>query len=97
MGHSWREMDPKGADEHDRRIERRNRIWTRLENLPLSCFTFGEFRILRRFIEERGYSETDLSYLEEKIDDFLKKHPVYCFKCGAIRKEHPKHKCKSEE
>lgn len=85
MGHSWCEMDPKGAREQELRIERRNRIWKEIENVPLSFFAVGEFLVLRRFIED-GASEADLAVLEQKI-------AMFCRNCGANIKENPNHRC----
>lgn len=51
---------------------RRERINEGLEKMPLSCFTFGEYRVLRRFIENRGCSEADIVFIENKIAEFEK-------------------------
>ena len=67
MGLAWEAMGLDRA-EHDKRIARRERIWIGLEGLPLSCFTVGEYQILRRFIENKGCTKEDLSCLEKKIE-----------------------------
>ena len=78
---------------------RRDRIYKGLEKMPLSCFTFGEFRILRRFIENRGCSETDIVFIEGKIAEFESKsvsdrlRSMFCRNCGANIRNDSDHRC----
>lgn len=98
MGHGWREMDPKGAEAHDRRIERRNKIFTEIEKMSLSFLTVGEFLILCRLLDDRA-SDTDLAILERKIDEFAGQSSMnqlrntFCHYCGANIKGVPDHRC----
>lgn len=56
MGHSWREMDPQGAAEHDARLTRRTKNYKAIQKLPLSDLTLGELLTLI----ERGARHYDL-------------------------------------
>lgn len=92
MGHSWREMDPKGAEEHDKRIERSNRAWEGVKNIPLSFFTVGEYLSLNRFIEDAA-SDTDMKVVEKIIAKFKKLNPVFCKYCKKSIGNDPDHRC----
>lgn len=57
MGHSWREMDPSGADAHDAYIERRRALCDAFANVPLGHFTVSELGpIMRLNGLEYGFS-----------------------------------------
>ncbi len=76
MGHYWREMDPAGADEHDRRIDRLLKLREKLENLPLSSFTVGDFEALYSVMGcdiHKDAREKDLARLEQKVRKVAKK------------------------
>lgn len=85
--------DPRRDEEEMKRVRRRERIYKGLEKMPLASFNFGEYRILRRFIEDRGCSEADITYIEEKIEEFNKRYPLRCKDCGAILADDPGHQC----
>lgn len=71
MGHiTWREMDPAGAAEQDRRIDRLLKLRKKLENLPLSSFIVGDFEALYRITGvdiHKDAREEDLVRLERKV------------------------------
>ncbi len=70
MGHSWREMDPAGAAEHERRIHRLLTLRKKLEDLSLSNFTVGDFEALYRVMgvnTHKDAREEDLARLERKV------------------------------
>lgn len=76
MGHSWRDMDPVGAEAHDRHIERLLRLREGLKNVPLSEFTVGDLPVLIRlmgaFHNSAGQidpSEEELRALERVVHD----------------------------
>lgn len=85
--------DPKRDEESRKRAERRELIYRGLEKMPLACFNFGEYRILRRFIENRGCSDGDISFLEGKIAEFEKNRPTHCKNCGTMLREDSDHRC----
>ncbi len=39
MGHYWREMDPDGAEKHDRYLDRLHGLREKLKDVPMSSFT----------------------------------------------------------
>lgn len=70
MGHYWREIDPVGAAEHDRSIDRLLKLRKKLENVPLSKFTVSDFEALYRVMGvdiHKDAREKDLVRLEQKI------------------------------
>lgn len=70
MGHSWRDMDPAGAAEHDRRIDRLRNLRKKLENMPLSNFSVGDLGALYRVMgvdTHKDAREKDLARLERKV------------------------------
>lgn len=70
MGHYWREMDPSGAAEHDRRIDRRIKLREKLKDMPLSSFTVGDLKALHRVMNTfKEAREEDFDRLEKKIQE----------------------------
>ncbi len=75
MGHSWREMDPVRADEHDRRMSRMSKLRDQLENVSLGEFMVSELEAVMRLFGLAQNStgalmpwEEHLKLLEEKVE-----------------------------
>lgn len=73
MGHYWRDMDPEGAAEQDRKYKRISEIRKKIGSMSLGEFTVDEFvavaRILglvRNSIGELEPDEEHLRLLEKK-------------------------------
>jgi hypothetical protein len=74
MGHTWREMDPVGAEEHDRRMDRKSDLKKRIKGMSLGEFTVNELEAVMRLLG-LGFSgigilephEEHLVLLEKKI------------------------------
>lgn len=72
MGHSYREIFPEEAAEHDREIDRIVALRKRLEHIPSSEFTVGELLIVMRVMNKwRDHTEQDLKRIERKLDDLM--------------------------
>ena len=50
MGHYWREMDPAGAEKHDRKMERTLKLKKRIESMSLGEFTVNELEAVMRLL-----------------------------------------------
>lgn len=48
MGHHWREMDPAGAEAHDRYLNRKEELQKKLKDVPLGEFKAGELESVMR-------------------------------------------------
>ncbi len=74
MGHTWREMDPAGAEAHDRRLSRISKLRKELKGMSLGKFTVNELeavmRLLRLAYNGAGTlepHEEHLTLLEKKV------------------------------
>jgi hypothetical protein len=69
MGHSWREIDPEGAAEHDRRLARHAQLARQIETLPLSRFMAADFPALARFwgLGPHSATDADMDRLEQRL------------------------------
>lgn len=74
MGHYWREMDPAGAAEHDRKMDRKSELRKRIKSMSLGEFTISELEAVMRLLG-LAYNgagtlephEEHLALLEKKI------------------------------
>mgnify|MGYP001598749058 CR=1 FL=1 len=48
MGHTWREMDPTGAEVHDRKLSRQSKLRKKIEGMSLGKFTVKELEAVMR-------------------------------------------------
>ena len=67
MGHYWREMDPVGAAEHDKRIARELKLRKQLKGVKLSKFTVGELEAVMRLF---GLAYNGAGTLEPREEHF---------------------------
>lgn len=70
MGHYWREMDPIGAEEHDRKMRRGSKLRNKLKNMSLGSFTVNELEAIMRLfglLNNFEPHEEHLALLEKKI------------------------------
>jgi hypothetical protein len=68
MGYHWR--DDPAANESSDRATRAFELRKKLENIPLSEFTVGDFAALYRIVQPRSsldFEEEDLVRIEQKI------------------------------
>ena len=80
MGHYWREMDPAGAEAHDRKIDRTSKLRKKVGSMSLSKFTVNELEAVMRLFglayDGAGTLDPDeehLTLLEKKIAGSKKK------------------------
>lgn len=74
MGHTWREMDPAGAEAHDRRLSRISKLHEQVGNMSLGKFTVKELEAVMRLFR-LAYNgagtlephEEHLALLEKKV------------------------------
>ena len=74
MGHYWREMDPAGAEEHDKRMDRISKLKKELKGISLGKFTVNESEAIMRLFR-LAYNgagtlephEEHLALLEKKV------------------------------
>jgi len=66
MGHSWREMDPAGAEKHDNEIRAQIRLRTKLGLVSLARFRVNELPMLMQLLECEASSE-DMGVLRRKL------------------------------
>lgn len=80
MGHTYREMYPQEAAEHDHRIKRIVTLRQRLEHVPSSEFTVIELIAVLRIMNDRIFTfkgrwedptEENLKRIERKLDDLM--------------------------
>lgn len=50
MGHYWREMDPVGAEEHDRKMDRKSKLKERIKSMSLGEFNVHELEAVMRLL-----------------------------------------------
>lgn len=74
MGHTWREMDPAGAEAHDRRLSRISKLEEQVGNMSLGKFTVKELEAVMRLFGlayngagTLGPHEEHLALLEKKV------------------------------
>ena len=74
MGHYWREMDPTGAAEHDRKMDRKSKLRKELKGTSLGKFTVNELEAIMRLfgLAYNGAGtlephEEHLTLLEKKV------------------------------
>jgi hypothetical protein len=51
MGHSWREMDPAGAERHDNAINAALALRDKVSAMPLALFTAADLPALMRVMK----------------------------------------------
>lgn len=82
MGHTWREMDPAGAEEQDRNLSRLRAIRDEIRDISLSEFTVGDLVPICRImgIKNSEYAPllfpSDLAHLEKRIQEIKQKPPA---------------------
>ena len=73
MGHSYAEMDPRGAQEQHERLDREMTLKRNLEDIPLSFFTVKDFVPLlyvSGFDVHKRPWESHLTQLEGKVEQW---------------------------
>lgn len=71
VGHYWREIDPQGAEAHDRRINREVALKKELDHLTLDNFKVSDLRALLNllgFNKYGGATQDELELLEAKVN-----------------------------
>ncbi len=69
MGHTWRELDPAGAEAHNKRIERLLNLQKKIGDSPLSEFTVNEFGSIMRIM---GWQHNSAGQVEPYESDFVR-------------------------
>ena len=67
MGHYWREMCPDGANEHDKKIDRKLKLSEQLKRVPLGEFSAGELGAVMKLF---GLAYNSAGRLEPNEEDF---------------------------
>lgn len=74
MGHTWREIDPVGAEKHDKYMDHLIELRKRLEGVPISMFTCCELESLMKVLGlmhtstgEARPTEHDFSVIEGRL------------------------------
>ena len=75
MGHYWREMDPVGTDEHDKRMSRLSNLQKKIQNMRLSNFTVSDLGTLCRLMNiiPKDAGEEEIADFERKVRQITKK------------------------
>lgn len=77
MGHTFREMFPKTAEAHDKRLDRLLKLREEIKDLPLSRFTVGDFEALYRLANigtiRIGMNEQEIARLEKRVKEIKSK------------------------
>ncbi|MEX2090664.1 MAG: hypothetical protein WD989_00840 [Candidatus Paceibacterota bacterium] len=61
MGHYWREMDPAGAEKHDRKLHRRAELRKKIKSMSLGEFAVNELEAVMRLL---GLAHNEAGTLE---------------------------------
>jgi hypothetical protein len=80
MGHTYAEMDPRGAEEQAKRMERESKIRDELMPMSLADFTVEDLKPLLRItgfdIHQRP-NDSDLAHLERRIGEINEGKDLY--------------------
>jgi hypothetical protein len=78
MGHSWREMDPKGAAESDRLGKLADELMKKIRKLPAENLTVGELLdildVYRPKYDMHDFSDADAKILQNILDNTRTDH-----------------------
>ncbi len=75
MGHTWREIDPAGAEAQDRYLDRLVALRKKFDARRIGCFTGAEFRLYLKLIgvETKGdqhLTDEDFKKLEGLLSEW---------------------------
>lgn len=66
MGHYWRDMDPKGAEESDNEMEKAVSFREKISKVSLANFSVEDLPALLRILECEPYND-DIKKIQEKL------------------------------